>query len=297
MEERPVISTTDDFATFQYVPVEQTPEIMYDAAYADGLWVAVGNYGAILTSKDDGKSWQKQRSGVNTILLSVAYGGGMWMVTGSSGTILGSVDGEEWMRLDRDLEKGYSTVYDATYGDGMWIAVTSISGRRAIYRSTDLGDTWETQADKLGVVDIALTGVAYGNGMWVLYGADAQVMTSTDGKRWGSRVTDLAPKDGISHVAYCDNLWIATGKTAEISVSRDGCLTWDWEDPNTTGYPVAFATSTVKKLWVLVDDHMMASVAFSDDDEWGAVENKEPHRDRGKLINVAYGNGLWVILS
>ena len=57
--------------------------------YGNGLFVAVGDVGAILTSSD-GVSWTQRTSGTSNWLRGVAYGNSMFVAVGWFGTILTS---------------------------------------------------------------------------------------------------------------------------------------------------------------------------------------------------------------
>jgi hypothetical protein len=58
-------------------------------AYGNGLFVAVGDGGTILTSRD-GVSWTRRTSGTSNQLEGVAYGNGTFVAVGWYGTILTS---------------------------------------------------------------------------------------------------------------------------------------------------------------------------------------------------------------
>src|SRR5690606_23026718 len=55
-----------------------TSENLHGVAYGNGLWVAVGNNGTILTSTN-GTSWTKGTSGTSSVLWGVAYADGLWV--------------------------------------------------------------------------------------------------------------------------------------------------------------------------------------------------------------------------
>ncbi|GHA15081.1 hypothetical protein GCM10007989_07290 [Devosia pacifica] len=65
------------------------------AAYGDGMFVMVGEYGQIVTT-DDGSSFTVQDSGVSDWLYGVHYNGSDWIAVGAGGTILTSPDAENW---------------------------------------------------------------------------------------------------------------------------------------------------------------------------------------------------------
>jgi photosystem II stability/assembly factor-like uncharacterized protein len=57
--------------------------------YGNGLFVAVGARGTILTSSD-GANWTKQTSPTDDLLIAVTYGNGIFVAVGRYGTILTS---------------------------------------------------------------------------------------------------------------------------------------------------------------------------------------------------------------
>mgnify|MGYP000340530595 CR=1 FL=1 len=69
--------------------LRQTGVALTDVTYANGLFVAVEEYGTILTSSD-GVSWTAQTSGRYTRLLGVTHGNGLFVAVGDWGTVLTS---------------------------------------------------------------------------------------------------------------------------------------------------------------------------------------------------------------
>src|SRR5690606_19716975 len=72
-----------------------TSENLYGVAYGNGLWVAVGATGTILTSTN-GTPWVGRASGTTSHLRGVAYGNDLWVAVGDSGTIRTSTNGTSW---------------------------------------------------------------------------------------------------------------------------------------------------------------------------------------------------------
>ncbi len=72
-----------------------TTNSLKNCAYGNGIFVAVGVQGTILTSAD-GKEWIAQMSVTGNTLNSLVFGNGQFVVVGRSGTILTSQDGESW---------------------------------------------------------------------------------------------------------------------------------------------------------------------------------------------------------
>jgi len=96
-----------------------TSQELRGIAYGDGMWVAVGNSGTILTSPN-GVTWTSRTSGVSGALNGVAYGGGMWVAVGGIGRILTSTDGISWTLRPSGTEQSLRGI---AYGDGMWVTV------------------------------------------------------------------------------------------------------------------------------------------------------------------------------
>ena len=65
-------------------------------AYSNGVFVAVGALGTILSSTD-GYNWNRRNSGTVENLAGVTSGDGTFVAAGDSGALLTSTDGTKWM--------------------------------------------------------------------------------------------------------------------------------------------------------------------------------------------------------
>jgi hypothetical protein len=72
-----------------------TTNTLKNCVYGNGIFVAVGVQGTILTS-EDGEEWLAQMSVTGNTLNSLVFGNDQFVVVGRSGTILTSQDGESW---------------------------------------------------------------------------------------------------------------------------------------------------------------------------------------------------------
>jgi hypothetical protein len=75
--------------------VSSTRERLNGIVFANGLYVAVGDAGTIITSHNS-VNWTKRYSGTNVSIFGVTYGNGTFIVVGLSGTILSSTNGIDW---------------------------------------------------------------------------------------------------------------------------------------------------------------------------------------------------------
>jgi hypothetical protein len=108
--------------------------------YGNGLFVAVGEGGAILTSPD-GVSWTARTSGTGDWLFGVTYGNGLFVAVGEGGTILTSRDGVSWTARTSGTS---NWLYGVAYGNGLFVAVGGrhhphLPGRGEL-DGADLGD-------------------------------------------------------------------------------------------------------------------------------------------------------------
>lgn len=200
---------------------------LWGVAYGNGLWVAVGDPGVILTSPD-GVTWTRRESGFPTRwLVSVAYANGLFVVTGGTppnsernGIILTSPDGVTWTPRVNNAVR----VNNAAFGNGTWLAVDDLGGR---WTSLD-GLTWSFGSTARPGY---LRGLAYGAPIFVSTGLTG-IQSSYDGISWTNRVPGAGQIEGL---AYGRGRFVAVGTLGVAGVtyaSRDG-VTWT-QQPTTT---------------------------------------------------------------
>jgi hypothetical protein len=92
-----VVTSPDGFVwTWRRIPTKRP---LFAVAFGDGLFVTVGEAGAILTSRDGGARWTRRHSACDgTLLAAVAFGNGRFVAGGESGCILTSTNGVHWTR-------------------------------------------------------------------------------------------------------------------------------------------------------------------------------------------------------
>ena len=150
------------------------------AAGADGLFVAVGNDGAILTSSD-GVDWIERNSNTHHGLHRVIWGDGMFVAGGDSGTIITSGDGVEWV-----VRKvgGNESIRSIAWGNGKYIADIG-NGLRVLI--SENGIEWiDEQTMYGGYTNFSMPFVnfVYGDGLFMSGYGDCSIPVSTDGINW-----------------------------------------------------------------------------------------------------------------
>lgn len=107
---------------------------------------AVGHYGAIVMTRDGGKTWAKSESGTEQYLYSVRpMDVNTWFVSAASGIVLRTTDGgKKWEQIDaaEPTEHLYAL---AIAGKKIWIG----GENGAIYVSSDMGENWKKQTSNV----------------------------------------------------------------------------------------------------------------------------------------------------
>ena len=224
------------------------------AAGADGLFAAVGNEGAILTSPD-GIEWTERNSNTYHGLHTVIWGDGMFVAGGDSGIIVTSVDGVEWVVR----RSGGSTIRSIAWGNGKYVA--SIARALHILISDD-GIEWiEQTISGNGIVYNAH--LVYGDGLFMAAYDDCYVPVSTDGVNWRLENDDILRGRGpIFYFFECNNCYYyppnnlacmpACGVVHSIAYGN-GIFLLSGQVPGRGGYPKGLARYERGSVWEIID--------------------------------------------
>jgi photosystem II stability/assembly factor-like uncharacterized protein len=107
------------------------------AAYGNNTFVVVGYGGEVVTSQDDGATWQPQTSVTSNNLRSVAYGNGTFVAAGGiNNDVITSPDGINWTLHTGILP--IQTCYSIVFYDDVFLAIGS---HGFVYSSSD-GTVW-----------------------------------------------------------------------------------------------------------------------------------------------------------
>jgi len=105
---------------------------------------------------------------------------------------------------------------DATYGDGMFVAV----GESGTIRTSPDGTSWSGETSG---VSVALRSVVHADGLFVVVGKDGAILTSPDGSAWTSATSGTT--NFLSGVTYGNGRYVAVGSSGKIVTSTDA-ITW-----------------------------------------------------------------------
>lgn len=239
--------------------------------YGNGLFLAVGEFGAIYTS-GDGANWTWRNSGTNHFIYDIAHGGGTFVAVGADGTILTSSDGVTWISQNAGISGLLSGI---TYGRDIFVAV----GDHGLILTSPNGAAWTVRNSG---THQGLKKVVFGNNTFVAVGSGGAILTSPEGVTW--TVAASGTTRDLEGITYGNNTFVAVG--ASILTSPDGA-TWT-ERPTRTNH-FCFDVAHGSGILVAVADNGII-LTSTDGTAW-------THRSSGTpfaLWTVAHGKNNFV---
>lgn len=299
-----------------------TTENLHSIAYVDAghLWIS-GNYGVVLFSPDGGKTWQKQKSGVDVLLGNIAFADQRkgW-AAGVKGTVVHTSDGgKTWSRQPSGTEEDLMDLFflDSRYG---W----AVGDFGTVIHTENGGETWTEQIEPEDKIfnDVFFVDPHIG---WIV-GEYGTIMHTVDGgKTWQPQeCSDIVPV--LSEAEWerplpalygtyfpdKDRGWIV-GMDGVILRTGDGGKTWQKKDSGTdkplysiciigqngwiAGNKGVYLRSVDGgETWTLMDDAIktkfwLREVSFADSDHGFIVGA------RGTIVRTSDGGSSWDFIS
>jgi hypothetical protein len=252
--------------------------------YGNGIFVAVGEYGIILTSPN-GMNWTERNLGITLHLNGVTYEKDIFVAIGNKGTILTSPDGMNWTERSSGTTSHLNGI---THGNGIFVAV----GDRILTSPDGIGWT-ERRVEKIGVIYpwFYLSRVAYGNGIFVAVGD--RILTSPDGVNWTERSTGTDFHASLFGVAYGNGTFVTVGEDCgafrRVFTSPDG-VNWTERNTGTDPYFYLIGVTYGKGIFVAVGDRILTS---PDGVNW----TERNSGDTAVLHEVTYGSNTFVAVG
>jgi hypothetical protein len=184
--------------------------VLMKITYGQGIYAAVADGGFLLTSPD-ARTWTvqtpKDRSGV----FDVVYASGIFAATGPKGVALISRNGRDWFPRYSENTLDHDSI---AYGDGKFVLVGPMPAEPHGISTLNAveGDVYEASHSPG-----ALSGVAYGNGLFAAVGYNGQVLTSSDGVGWQEQ--DIK-NSGFNGITYGNGTFVAIGSIAIGSINE-----------------------------------------------------------------------------
>jgi len=209
------IGTSPDGLTWTQ-RVSNVANNLYDVAFGDGTWVAVGAAGDCTISSDGGVTWTEKddQFGASGILC-VAYGAGRWVI-GTLGKAAYSTDGGLTWTLSAEAPNVWELIYVQSLG--LFVGVGGAAG--TISTSPD-GETWTGRLAGGGLLKGIAQGPAYGGRMQLVAVSDSAAYRSVDAVNWTAG-PDLGTPQNVVYglgryfvvAQAADPLWISTADAA-----------------------------------------------------------------------------------
>lgn len=201
---------------------------LHSIAKGNGVYVAVGDSGTILTSAD-GSKWNSVSSGVTVNLHSIAYHKykSLFYAVGDNSTVLSSSDGITW------------TQYKSLNPPEDLYSILSIKNHLVI--GAESSTVYEIDTDARNVVSFwtnivdntKLVSSTYGKGMMALGGRDGSILYKSESD-WSSAWTRVAKFSGMSINALSyesADKWFLAGTSTGKVIQAESINAWNLPVP------------------------------------------------------------------
>mgnify|MGYP003624317891 CR=1 FL=1 len=220
------------------------------------VYMAAGNYGKLLISRDKGRTWESQTAPVDSHLQDItSWDENKSVAVGNEGVTLRTDDGgKTWVEVDSPKSDTANKLLRVhSYPNGEAWAVGEMG---MILNSHDYGNTWTQMREEEDVFmnDI----VRVDETTLYIAGEFGLIFKSSDnGKTWEDTQTD-SPNSFTAVAFRTPTEGVVVGLGGAIVATKDGGETWTYIEPKVSG----------------MTEHLM-DVEWSDEtNEWVAVGNK-----------------------
>lgn len=205
-------------------------------AYGNGMFVAVGRQGTILSSPD-GTTWTPQTSGTSATFHGVTHGNDLFVAVGDAGTIFTSPDGKSWTAQTSGTGLSLDSV---TYGNGIFVVV---SGGSTNLTSPD-GVNWTIRNS------FEMGRIAFSDGRFVALGIGNSYYVSQDGTNWTFKLIVLEPQGVYSGIAIHNGTYVIVGVHLAIGFSPPVLVEQIITSPNGDDWTLAYRSAQSGKMFL-----------------------------------------------
>ena len=247
-----------------------------------GIFMAVGYYGKIFRSNDNGSSWDNETCEFLTTIQEASFGNNTFVVVGNSGNILKSTDNGSSFSSVSPYNSNHSL--GVAFGNNTFVGVSS-SGK--IGRSTDNGTSFSSVSNSTSK---HLYGISFGNNVFLVVGQDGKIIRSTDdGSTWNSMISPIS--NTLRGVTFGNNTSVAVGHNGKIIRSSDNGSSWDNATSPTSNhlYDVTFGNNT------FIGVGQNGKIVKSTDN--GSSFSYSTNNTTSHLYGVTFGNNTFVAVG
>ena len=205
-----------------------------DVIWTGKQFVAVGDYGIMMTSKD-GAKWTEVASPTKESMNRIIKAKDTYYIVGSNGLLLTSKDMKKWTKQKTNTDLHLTSI---AWSGSKFVAVGS-DMLQTVALTSDNGTSWKTVAINRKSPDgspaLNFSDVAWGNGTFVItayqnYHLDLPytLFVSSDGKQWkkvGMKFETTKERDwspSLYGVHYSEGKFIAVGNNGSVYLSTNG---------------------------------------------------------------------------
>jgi hypothetical protein len=205
-------SAVDPLSQWHFSHPKPVGNDLLAVTFANGLFVAGGSIGTIITSSN-GTDWIRQQTPITATLQAIAYGNGRFVAVGDGSAIISSPDGTNWVQSTITGTQ-LSTFGGVVWGNGLWVAANE-DGYTATSRD---GINWSVSTNR----SERFSDVTFGNGKFVAVGNDS-FFVSTDGTNWVPTYSTFPIYGG--RLTFGNGSYLRADDTGYVMTSPDG-FTW-----------------------------------------------------------------------
>lgn len=191
--------SSNDIQTWNRVNIP-TSNYLYGIAYGADKYIAVGDYGTLISSSD-GINWTVQKALSMIQATYITYAKNIFLVVGTDGALFISNNGINWLPLNSLTSKG---LFFAGFVQGKFF----ISGEDGFIGYSTDGVDWNaatTNLQKETIVSIVSDGTKF-----LAFSSSGKVLVSNDGITWSASF-DLGANTTVNSAIYNNGYFIAVG--------------------------------------------------------------------------------------
>ena len=209
-------ASSNDGINWSEIPSMVPAQTFTDVVWGDGKFIAVGNKGTIVKSKN-GKTWSAINSNFDAGILSIEWNGDRYVAGAVSGNILTSKYGDKWtaIQLPNLKEPGSTWIEKIKWVNDRFIAITNFG---EVYSSKN-GLQWSKIYDSKQ--ESYVQSIAnYNNKIIIaeLINTNTIVLTSQDGIKWSQNLSN----EKIISTVGGSNCFVSATEDGRLLKSTDG---------------------------------------------------------------------------
>lgn len=265
-----------------------------DAAYGNGIFVAIQMYSDICIVSNDGINWREVKLSKKIWASGICYGNDKFVVIGESYDYAYSEDGLNWTFSTLGNASQFSYVWNSiAYGNGKFVIVSRKStDTNSIYAYSTNGINW-TIGSAFPDTTVSYDNICYGGGKFVIIpSGSSKALYSTTGTSWST--SNLPYSDYWGNIVYGLDKFVvvASGSYGRIAYSSSGTSWSSIDIPFFDGGINDIAYGSGK--YVIApggSSNDATEIAYSDDGiNW--IETFNPMEQFARVL--VYGNGMFV---